>query len=112
MGEGRPAMAHTGAVAAALDNSFVCLCHKVMGDVPMSAAVALTANFQMEVHNDTPLEVTLRLDTTVDRIESKNGKHKIFMTAVLSQDGQSLASAASLFIAKGPLGHTFVQSSL
>lgn len=110
--EGQPGVSHVGAVGSALDTSFVCLCHKVMADAPMSAAVALTASFQMEVLCDTPLETTLRLDTAVDRIESKNNKHKVFMTAMLRNGETVLASATSLFIAKGPLEQAFVQSSL
>jgi len=110
--EGKPGCAHVGAVGAALDNSFVCLCHKVLGDVAMSAAVAVTASFEFQVFGDVSLDATLRMNTTLDRIESRNDKHKVFMKASLRSDKMLLANATSLFIARVPLGEAFVVATL
>lgn len=108
--EGQPRRAHVGAIGAALDNSFVSLCSKVMGDVKMSASVAVTASFQLKILSSVPLGTTLRMNAAVERIESKNEKHKVFLKATLTDGPIIFAEATSLFLCRGPLGPAFVQS--
>lgn len=102
--EGRPAAAHLGAVATALDNAFVRLLQKALGDVVMNADVAVTASLEVELLGSVPLEAPLAVEARLTKVErGKGDRLKFHLAAALrpAAGGAELARAASLFVGKG-----------